>query len=245
MPACISVKLEDRSAPTLEATVEADYDVVRWGAEVASGWAPTPPAQKEADTDWSGTSFRIRGQFSNSFTSFDADGTIGLDLGPFGGTEEAIKADGWRYFGRLLFMPGFAFGGGRFFIAGLLGLEGGYVSMDVKDSSGADIGLDDYGWIGVPLGFHIEGTLADAVTPYFTYAYAPTLETWGDATAGHFSTSKIALRVWPGSFLSGLGRSLWVEGGWLWTSQEGDEFSPLYDYELELSGFTLGIGMRF
>ena len=90
LAACTALRLEDKSAPSLEATFEADYDVNRWNSERKSGWATTPPMRKEGNDDWTVTSFRIRGQFCNSLTWYDADGQISQGL--FQG-EQTLSAD--------------------------------------------------------------------------------------------------------------------------------------------------------
>ena len=69
--AACTLKLEDKSAPSFEFSLEADYDVTRWGGEEKSGRAATPPERKWGDADHSGTAFRIRGQFSHTFTWYD------------------------------------------------------------------------------------------------------------------------------------------------------------------------------
>jgi hypothetical protein len=250
LTAC-TLKLEDKNAPSLEFSLEDDYDVARWGGgEEKSGWAATPPERKQGEGDSAGTAFRIRGQFSNTFTWYDAEGTISVaafSLGnrDFPGQSVPVKADGWRYRGRLALMPGFAFGGDRFFIAGLIGLEGDYTGMDlsiVGDPLQSE--WTEFGRLGVPVGCHIEGTLAHAVTPYFTYAYVPTISSWGLASGGHSQTTKLAVRLWPGSLASFFGSLLWVEGGWQRTENKGAA-APFFDYEINLNGPFGAIGLRF
>ena len=246
-----TLKLEDKSAPSLELTLERDYDVVRWAEEEErSGWAATPPRVKQGEGDFTGKAFRIRGQFSNTITWFDADGTLtssAFSLGDqdFPQQEVPVRADGWRYRGRLALMPGLAFGGDRFFVAGLFGLEGDYMGMDLVSVEGPSEGVwTEFGRLGVPVGFHAEATLAHAVTPYFTYAYAPTIASWGAASGGHTQTTKLAARLGPGSLASFFGHMLWVEGGWLWTASKGAA-PPLFQYEINLSGPYGAIGLRF
>ena len=127
--AACTLKLEDKTAPSFEASLEADYDVIRWGGNEKSGWAAPPPKRKGEHADSSGTAFRIRGQFSHSVTWYNAEGTLTREAFSFLGydvpkEEVPVKADGWRYRGRLAAMPGFAFGGDKLFIAALVGLEG-------------------------------------------------------------------------------------------------------------------------
>ncbi len=245
-----TLRLEDKSAPSFEFSLEADYDVVRWGGEEKSGWAATPPGNKREQTGPAGTAFRVRGQFSNTFTWYDADGTLtraAFHLGDQEVPEQKVpvNADGWRYRGRLALLPGLAFGGDRFFIAGLFGLEGDYLGMDLTNAEEpSETERAEFGRLGVPVGCHVEATLAHAVTPYFTYAYVPTVSSWGLASGGHSQTSKLAVRLWPGSIASVFGPWLWVEGGWQWTESKGAA-APFFDYEIDLSGPYGGIGLRF
>jgi hypothetical protein len=247
--AACTLRLEDNTAPSFEAFLEADYDIVRWGADEKSGWAAPPPKRKGGHIDSSGTAFRIRGQFSHSVTWYDAEGTHTREAfsfldHDFPKEEVPVKADGWRYRGRLAAMPGFAFWGGKFFIAALVGLEGVYLGMDLvsaEDPTKSE--WTEFGIVGVPIGCHVEGTLGHVATPFFTYAYAPTIATSGLASGGHFSNTKLGVRLWPGSFFSGSGIPLWIEGGWQWSNTEGGVYS--FDYEILLSGPYGAIGWRF
>ena len=65
---CVSLQLEDETAPSIEASVEAEYDVLRWHQEEKSGRVKPPPERKQEKSDWNVNSFRVRGQFSNSVT---------------------------------------------------------------------------------------------------------------------------------------------------------------------------------
>jgi hypothetical protein len=248
--AACTLKLEDKSAPSFEFSLEADYDVKRWGGEEKSGRAATPPQRKGEDAGHYGTTFRIRGQFSNTFTWYDAVGTLSseafdLDGLEFPRLEVPVRADGWSYRGRLAVMPGFAFGGDRFFIAGLFGLEGEYLGMDLVNTSDPSVAArTDFGILGVPIGFHMEATLAHAVTPLFTYSYSPTVNTWGFGSGGHSSLAKLGVRLWPGSLASVFGSFLWLEGGWQWSTYEGVP-APFLRYEINLSGPYGAVGLKF
>jgi hypothetical protein len=159
--------------------------------------------------------------------------------------EVPVKADGWSYHGRLAMMPGFAFGGDKAFIAGLIGLEGIYLGMDLSNAADSSESVRaEFGWVGVPIGFHAEATLGHVVTPLFTYAYIPTLSSYGLASGGNSSTAKLGLRLWPGSLVSALGSFLWLEGGWQWSESKGAAL-PLLEYEIRLSGPYGAIGLRF
>ncbi len=250
LTAC-SLRLEDKNAPSFEFSLEADYDVARWGGgEEKSGWAATPPERKQGEGGPAGTVFRIRGQFLNSFTWYDADGTLSIGAFSLGDLEVPeqevpVKGDGWRYRGRLALLPGFAFGGDRFFIAGLIGLEGDYMGMDLTNvDNPSETERAEFGWLGVPLGFHMEGTVAHVLTPSFTYTYAPTVASWGSAPGGHSQATKLALRLWPGSLAPFFGPWLWVEGGWQWTSKKSG-VPPFFDFEMRLNGFYGAVGLRF
>jgi hypothetical protein len=248
--AACTLKLEDKSAPSLEFSLEADYDVKRWGGEERSGRAATPPMRKRGDADHSGKAFRIRGQFSNTFTWYDAVGTLSSEAFDLGGQEfprleVPVGADGWSYRGRLAIMPGFAFGGDKFFIAGLFGLEGEYLGMDLVNTSDPSMASrTEFGILAVPIGFYLEATIAHAITPLFTYAYSPTVTTWGFGSGGHSSAAKLGARLWPGSLFSALGSLLWLEGGWQWSTYDGVP-SPFLRYEIDLSGPYGAIGLRF
>ena len=248
--AACTLKLVDKSAPSFEFSLEADYDVKRWGGEEKSGRAATPPQIKREDAGQSETAFRIRGQFSNTFTWYDAVGTLSseafdLDGLEFPRLEVPVRADGWSYRGRLAIMPGFAFGGDKFFLAGLFGIEGEYLGMDLVNTSDPSmVSPTEFGILGVPIGFHVEATLAHAVTPLFTYAYSPTVTTWGFGSGGHSSLAKLGVRLWPGSLASALGSFLWLEGGWQWSAYEGVP-APFLRYEINLSGPYGAIGFRF
>lgn len=248
--AACTLKLEDKSAPSFEFSLEADYDVVRWGGDEKSGWAATPPSRKQGRAKFSGTAFRIRGQFTNTLTWYDAEGTLtrgAFQLGDEEFPERAIpvKADGWRYRGRLALLPGFSFGGDKFFIAGLFGLEGDYLGMDLMSAEDPSLTVwTEFGRFGVPVGCHVEGTLWHVATPYVTYAYVPTISSWGMASGGYTSATKLAVRLWPGSLLPAFGSLLWLEGGWQWTSSKGASL-PFFEYEINLSGPYGGIGLRF
>jgi len=247
--AACTLKLEDKTAPSFEFSLETDYDVKRWGGEEQSGRAGTPPMRKRGDADHTGRAFRIRGQFSNTFTWYDADGTLSSEAFNLGGQDRTlevpVKADGWSYHGRLAVMPGFAFGGDKVFVAGLIGLEGIYLGMDVANAADSSESMGaDFGWLGVPIGFHAEATLGHVVTPLFTYAYIPTISSYGLASGGNASTAKLGLRLWPGSLISALGSFLWLEGGWQWTESKGAAL-PLLEYEIRLSGPYGAIGFRF
>jgi hypothetical protein len=142
-------------------------------------------------------------------------------------------------------MPGFAFGGDKFFIAGLFGLEGEYMGMDLTHTeTPSETARAEFGRLGVPVGCHVEATLGHAVTPYFTYAYVPTVYSSGLASGGHSQATKVAARLWPGALVSFFGPLLWVEGGWQWTSNKGAA-PPFFDYEIDLSGPYGAIGLRF
>jgi hypothetical protein len=248
--AACTLKVEDKTAPSFEFSLETDYDVKRWGGEEESGRAATPPQRKRGDADHFRKAFRIRGQFSNTFTWYDAEGSLtraAFDLAgeEFPAKQVPVKTDGWRYRGRLALMPGFAFGGDKVLVAGLIGLEGIYLAMDVANpADSSERARTEFGWLGVPIGFHVEGTLGHVVTPLFTYAYAPTISSYGLASGGGSSTAKLGIRLWPGSLVSALGSFLWLEGGWQWTENKGASL-PLYDYEIELSGPYGAIGFRF
>lgn len=242
---CVSLQLEDETAPSFEASVEAEYDVLRWHQEEKSGWAKPPPKRKQENSDWNVSSFRVRGQFSNTVTWYDADGTLSEGLFE---ADVPLRAEGWSYRGRVSLMPGFAFGGGNVFLAALFGVEAVYMGMDLThlDDPGKTDSMD-FGIIDIPIGVHMEATLAHAVTPYFTYAYAPTAYTWGDASSGHFSRINFGFRLWPASLFSSPGPPLWIEGGWQWSTFDGSDF-PLpesLEYEILLSGPYGGIGWRF
>ena len=249
LAACV-LRVADKRAPSFELSLETDYDVKRWGGEEKSGRAATPPKRKRGDADHSGKAFRIRGQFSNTFTWYDADGSLtraAFDLADeeFPEKEVPVKTDGWRYRGRLVMMPGFAFGGDKVFVAGLIGLEGIYLAMDLTNAGdSSERARTEFGWVGVPIGFHVEGTLGHVVTPLFTYAYAPTISSHGLASRGGSSAAKLGMRLWPGSLISALGSFLWLEGGWQWTNNEGASL-PRYDYEIRLDGPYGAIGWRF
>lgn len=242
---CVSLQLEDETAPSLQVAVEAEYDVLRWGQEEKSGWASAPPRRKQRDSDWGVTSFRVRGQFSNTVTWYDAEGSMGQGLFE---EDAPLRAEGWSYRGRVSIMPGFAFGGGNVFLAALFGVEATYLGMDLTNRN--DPGESEsmgFGIVDIPIGAHMEATLAHAVTPYFTYVYAPTAFTWGDASGGHFSRINFGVRLWPASLFSSQGPPLWIEGGWQWSTFEGSDF-PLpksFEYEILLSGPYGGIGWRF
>jgi len=244
--ACTMLQLEDDSAPSLQASIEADYDLIRWGAEEKSGWAATPPNRKKGGDDWHVNAFRIRGQFSGMITGYDAEGT--LNQGFF--TEEKhLQAEGQSYRGRVAILPGFSFGGGNVFIAALFGLESVYMENDLinKDDSSAANDWMEFGLLGAVAGAHVEVTLNHLVTPIFTHIYAPTITTWGSATEGTFSCTKIGMRFWPGSVVTSLGSHVWIEGGWQWSAFEGSDFpnQNAFEYELFLSGIYGAFGYRF
>ncbi len=245
MGACASLELKDDNAPTFAASVEAEYDVKRWGTEQKSGWAAPPPRRKEVEGDWDVTAFRIRGQFRNAFAWYDAQGTFSQG---FLQPEEHIASDGWSYLGTLVVMPGFAFGGGNVFIAAVAGMEGGYLGMEqTRDHNPSNTNWTEYGFLAMPFGCHIEATLGYMFTPSFTYVYAPTLATWGRASEGSSSRTKISLRFWPGALVSSMGPYLWVEGGWQWNAFEGSDFpaTDAYEHEILLKGPYAAVGWRF
>ena len=80
MGGCVSLQLADETAPSFEASVEAEYDVLRWHQEEKSGWVKPPPERKQENSDWNVSSFRVRGQFSNTVTWYDANGTLSEGL---------------------------------------------------------------------------------------------------------------------------------------------------------------------
>jgi hypothetical protein len=245
-----TLRLKDTTAPSLQADLETQYEVSRWG-DAKVGFVPTPPEVKEKRISRAGVGFHVRARFSNTFTWTNPEGSLDSDYTIFGEHHTSsipMKASGWGYRGRLSIMPGFSFADDNLFLCPVfVGVEGNYMGLDLKEEGSPGTGSwANFGRVGVPIGFHIEGTIVHTVTPYFTFAYIPTLYNGGAALAGHDFTFQVGARLWPGSLVPALGNNLWVETGWLWTVSSGvsDPFGALQT-DLEIGGPVVGLGLRF
>lgn len=245
-----TLTLKDTMAPSAQLDLEAQYELKRWGDDTV-GWVPSPAEVKRKEISRSGVGLHVRGRLSNTFTWMDPDGTLESDYFLYGQHKqysEPVEADGWGYRGRLSIMPGFSFAGDSVFLSPFFfGVEGAYTGLEIRSKADpADGSWADLGRVGIPIGFHVEGTIAHAVTPYFTFAYVPTIYNGGAVLAGHDFTYEVGARLWPGSLAPVLGDGLWVEAGWLWTTSSGisDPFG-LVETRFEISGPFLGVGWRF
>jgi len=215
----------DNLAPSLEADLETQYELARWGDEKV-GLVPSPPEVKEKGIRRSGVGLQVRGKMSNTFTWMNPEGTIDTDYTLFGErhvSSEPVEASGWGYRGRMSIMPGLSFADDQVFFSPLfLGVEGSYIGLEIKEKGKPASGSwGDFGQVGIPIGFHVEGTIARTVTPSFTFAYVPTIYNGGTALTGQDFTFQVAARLWPGSLIPAMGSHLWVEAGWLWTLRNG------------------------
>jgi len=245
-----TLNLKDTLAPSAQLHLETQHELKRWGGEKV-GRVPTPPEVKETGTDRSGVGFQVRGRFSSTFTWMNPEGSLDSDYVLFGDPHrcsEPVRASGWGYRGRLCLMPGLSLARDCLFLSPFfVGVEGSYVGLDIRGLGDTPVASRlDLGRVGIPIGFHIEGTLASMVTPYFTFAYVPTLYNGGTALVGHDFTFELGARFWPGTVAPVLGTHLWVEAGWLWTNSTGtcDPFGFLQT-DLEIGGPVVGIGWRF
>lgn len=243
-----TLRLEDKKAPTFTGDLEFEYEVASWGRQKL-GFAPSQPKIKASGDTIAGGGFRIRGCLSNTFTWTDPEGSLDYDF-TLNGKDfkggEPVKAHGWRYWGRLLLMPGLSLAEDRIFLAGLVGVDVMYMELEFESSDDTSMqGFGEFGRVGVPLGFHVEYTIARTVTPSITYAYIPNVSTWSLSFPGHDSMVELGLRIWPGSIIPALGHYLWIEGGWIWTSSKGVSSLGFARYEIDISGPYGGVGLRF
>jgi len=244
-----TLRLEDRVAPSARVSVEVDYDFSK------NEFVPTPPAIKRGEGNGENF-FHLRTAFDNTFISYDAEGSVEVNYEPDKGPEveesSPATAKGWGYKGSLHVMPGWSFGGDRFFIAPLVGLDLSILDMDVSfpelpdPVEDLDEGPFDFGRLTVPLGFRVETTIAHMVTPSFTWYWAPTIYEWETRLPGHDRVGQAAIRLWLGSIFKALGDHAWIEAGYRMTTYKtGVIFLPIDIYDFRFGGPFAGFGFTF
>jgi len=237
-------------APSAQADLETQYELARLGGDKV-GLVPTPPEVKEKGIRRSGVGIQLRGKLSNTFTWMNPKGSLDSDFSIDDTHYQdslPMEARGWGYRGRLCIMPGLSFVNDNLFLSPVfVGVDGNYIGLDLKEKGDPGSGSRaEFGRVGIPIGFHMEGTIAYTLTPYFTFAYIPSVYNGGMALAGREFTFQVGARLWPGSFIPALGKHLWVEAGWLWTSSRGySDPVGLVETQFEISGPVGGIGWRF
>ena len=244
-----TMTLEDRRAPSAQLDLEYDYEMGRIGAERLTG-THSPPAIKASGEAISGVGVRLRTRLSNTFTWTELEGTSTFDIAGVVSDQDALKGDGFVYQGRLLLMPGFSFMGDRLFIAGLIGLDGTHVNLqvyEVETEQRIDM-FDSQGYMGIPIGAHLECTIGRTITPFFTMMSIVPVESWGgDFEPLRRFTSRFGVRLWPGSMIGALGSHLWIEGGHLWTHYGTTIVTGIINVatDINIDGPYAGIGLIF
>ena len=244
MSAC-TLRLEDKNAPSFRLSGETSFDITGVNGR---GTAPTPPQVKRGEGE-GGHSLRIRMCLDNTLILYDAEGSYDIDFDLWGshfhhGTP--ARGEGWGYRGTFLLMPGWAIGNDRFFMAPLVGLDFSMLDMDLSFYPVGEKSITgplEIKRLGLPLGFHVETTIAHLVTPSLTYSYISSLNEWDAGLPGHDRVAQFAVRLWPGSLSRGIGDQLWIEAGWRWTKHKTN--NALFDYDFSLHGPFLGLGGRF
>jgi len=264
--------LTDNCAAGVQGNLEVDYEIVRMGGE-KQGFAPTPPQFKSSGIRPTGVGFRVRGRLSNTMNWTQPEGYVekvfndGL-FNYFNAQEtNQLRADGWAYTGNLTFLTGFTFWEDRIFLAGLFGVQGSVMELDVFDKTTGE--RYDYlnrttGLVGIPFGFHFEWIIADFLTPTYTLTYCHNLyqkTSRSDSTIGNNTivsdalnpeynqlTHQLGVRLWPGAIIPFLGPYIWIEGGYIWNKYSGNLTAlGIIDLEadIKLNGPYCGFGIRF